>query len=78
MREMTLMPAMSPKQAAARKLLFAVFCEGVAIIAGVIAYSLTGNWVWLAIGVLAGLGFGLPAIINFIRASMEERDRASR
>ena len=35
-------------------------------------------WVWLAIGVLGGLGFSLPAVIVFIRASMEERGRASR
>jgi len=68
----------TPKQIAAKKLLFAVFLEGLAIIAGILAYAATSNWVWLAIGVLGGLGFGLPAIINFIRASMEERNRASR
>ncbi len=34
---------------------------------------------WLPlIGVLGGLGFTLPAIITFVRASMEERNRASR
>ncbi len=68
----------SPKRAAARRLLLAAFYEGLAIIAGLIAYLLTGNWVWLAIGVLGGLGFTLPAVIIFIRASTEERDRASR
>jgi hypothetical protein len=68
----------TPKQIAAKKLLFAAFLEGVAIIAGILAYALTSNWVWLAIGVLGGLGFTLPAIINFVRASMEERNRASR
>ena len=66
------------KQVAAKKLLFAAFLEGVAILAGFIAYFLTTNWVWLAIGVLGGLGFTLPAIITFVRASMEERNRASR
>ena len=68
----------TPKQVAAKKLLFAAFLEAVAVIAGILAYALTGNWVWLAIGVLGGLGFTLPAIITFVRASMEERDRASR
>mgnify|MGYP003528408646 CR=1 FL=1 len=72
------MSDISPKKVAARKLLFAVFLEGVAIIAGILAYALTSNWVWLAIGVLGGLGFSLPAIITFVRTSMEERKRASR
>ena len=68
----------SPKKVAARKLLFAVFLEGVSVIAGILAYALTGGWLWLAIGVLGGLGFALPAIIVFVRASMEERNSASR
>ena len=72
------MSEISPKKVAARKLLFAAFCEGVAIIAGLLAYALTANWVWLAIGVIGGLGFSLPAVITFFRASMEERNRASR
>jgi len=66
------------RQIAAKKLKFAAFLEGVAILAGLIAYFLTSNWVWLAIGVLGGLGFTLPAIMTFVRASMEERARASR
>mgnify|MGYP007130729123 CR=1 FL=1 len=72
------MSDVSPKKVAARKLLLAAFYEALAIVAGLIAFILTGNWVWLAIGVLGGLGFSLPAVIVFIRASMEERDRASR
>ena len=72
------MSEQSAKKAAARKLLQACFLAGFALIAGLIAYSLTGNWVWIAIGVLGGLGFSLPAIIVFVRASIEERDRASR
>ena len=78
MRGMTVMSEPSAKKAAARKLLQACFLEGLALIAGLIAYSLTDNWVWTAIGVLGGLGFSLPAIIVFIRASMAERDHASR
>lgn len=78
MRGMTVMSEPSPKQVAAKKLMLACFLEGIAIIAGLIAYALTGNWVWIAIGVLAGLGFSLPAVIVFVRATMEERDRASR
>ena len=78
MRGMTIMSEPSAKKVAARKLLQACFLEGGAIIAGLIAYGRTGSWVWLAIGVLGGLGFSLPALIVFIRASMEERKRASR
>ncbi len=65
-------------QVAAKKLLVAAFLEGLAILAGLFAYVATGNWIWIAIGVLGGLGFSLPAAITFIRASMGERDRASR
>jgi len=72
------MPELSAKQIAAKKLLFAAFLEGLFIIAGILAYAMTSNWVWLAIGVLGGTAFTLPAIIVFVRASMEERNRASR
>lgn len=79
MRGMTIMSEQpSAKKVAARKLMMACFFEALAIVAGLIAFSLTGSWVWIAIGVLGGLGFSLPAVIVFIRASMEERDRASR
>ena len=79
MRGMTIMSEPpSAKKVAAKKLLMACFLEALAILAGIIAYSLTGSWLWIAIGVLGGLGFSLPAVIVFIRASMEERDRASR
>ncbi len=78
MRGIAIMSEPSAKKVAARKLLQACFLEALALVAGLIAYSLTGSWVWIAIGVLGGLGFSLPALIVFIRASMEERDRASR
>jgi uncharacterized RDD family membrane protein YckC len=51
--------------------------EALCIIAGVIAWAVTGSWVWILAGVLAGLGFSVPAIIVFIREA-KERDRASR
>ncbi len=72
------MSEISPKKAAARKLLFAAFCSSLAVIAGLLTYAVTNNWLWLAIGALGGTGFALPATISFVRASMEERDRASR
>lgn len=78
MRAAILSDAPSAKQTAAKKLLFAAFLEGLFIIAGILAYAMTGNWVWLAIGVIGGLAFTLPAIIVFVRVSMEGRDRASR
>ncbi len=75
---MTVMSDLSPKKAAARMLLQAAFIESVAIIVGILAYAFTGQWALLAAGVLLGTGLSLPAIISFIRASMEERNRASR
>ncbi len=45
--------------------------------AGGIAFYVTGNWVWLACGIVAGLGFSLPAIIRLVREA-KEQDRASR
>ena len=51
--------------------------EALCIIAGVIAFFATNSWVWIVAGVLAGLGFSIPAIIVFLREA-KERDRASR
>ena len=51
--------------------------EALCVLAGVITWVATGNWVWLLAGVLAGLGFSVPALIVFIRES-KERARASR
>jgi hypothetical protein len=51
--------------------------EALCILAGVAAWLLTGSWVWIAAGVLAGLGFSVPAIIVFLREA-KERNRASR
>lgn len=45
--------------------------------AGGIAFYVTGNWVWLACGILAGLGVSLPAIVRLVREA-KEQDRASR
>ncbi len=46
-------------------------------LAGGAAFLATGNWIWLACGVLGGLGFSIPALITFAREA-KERDRASR
>lgn len=45
--------------------------------AGGIALHATGNWVWLACGILAGLGFSLPVIVKLVREA-KDNDRASR
>lgn len=45
--------------------------------AGGIAFYGTGNWVWLACGILGGLGFSLPAVIKLVREA-KDNDRASR
>lgn len=66
-----------PSKAMMAELVKAGVLEALCIIAGVVAFLLTNNWVWIISGVLAGLGFSLPAIIKLVREA-KERDRASR
>ena len=49
-------------------LIQAALIEGACILGGVAGFLRTGNWVWLAGGVLLGAGFSLPAIIKYMRA----------
>ncbi len=51
--------------------------EALCIGAGVIGYFATDKVIWIVMGVLAGLGFSIPAVIMFVREA-KERDRASR
>jgi hypothetical protein len=66
-----------PSKAMMAELVKAGVLEALCIIAGVVAFLLTNNWIWIVSGVLAGLGFSLPAIIKLVREA-KERDRASR
>ncbi len=66
-----------PSKTMMRELLWAGVLEALCFVAGVIAWMLTGSWVWIGAGVLAGLGFSLPAIIRLVREAREQ-DRASR
>ncbi len=45
----------------------AVF-ETLCLVGGVAGFLLTDNWVWIVIGLVAGLGFSLPTIVKLIRA----------
>ena len=51
--------------------------EALCIGAGVIGYFATDKVIWIVMGILAGLGFSVPAVITFVREA-KERDRASR
>ncbi|HEX5006699.1 MAG TPA: hypothetical protein VFV70_06270 [Hyphomonadaceae bacterium] len=51
--------------------------EALCFMAGVIGFLATSKWIWIVMGILAGLGFSLPAIIKLVR-EMKEHDRASR
>lgn len=53
---------------ATRELIKAAMIEGVCILGGVAGFIATGNWIWLAGGVLLGLGFSLPALITYLRS----------
>lgn len=61
-----------------RRLLWAGLLESLCFVAGVIAWSLTGSWAWIVIGLVAGAGFSLPAVITFIRESRADADRGGR
>ena len=65
----------TPKQI--RALVKAGVLEALCILAGVISFFATGKVIWIIMGILAGLGFSIPAVITFIREA-KERDRASR
>jgi hypothetical protein len=61
------MPEAGKPSGPMRRLLWAGVLEMMCFIAGVIAWWLTGSWAWIVIGVVAGAGFSLPAIITYIR-----------
>ena len=46
----------------------AALLDGVCILGGVAGFLATGNWIWLAGGVLLGAGFLLPALIAIMKA----------
>ncbi len=52
-----------------KALLKAAVLESLCFGIGAIAWFSTGKIIWLAIGVVAGVGFSLPAIITYVRAS---------
>lgn len=61
---------------AKKALVMALMLEGFCIVAGVAAFILTDNIMWIFIGVVAGFGFSAPALITFFKRS-KENDRAS-
>jgi hypothetical protein len=66
-----------PSKESIKALVWAGLCEALCIVAGLIAWSLTGHVVWIVTGIVAGLGFSLPAVIRFYR-DVKGQDRASR
>ncbi len=62
---------------ALRALLWAGVFETLCLVGGVFMFLRTDNVLWIVIGVLAGLGFSLPAVIRFFR-ERKEQDNASR
>lgn len=60
-----------------RSLVWAAIFEAICIIAGIAAWLVTANWSWIVIGLVASLGFSLPAVIKLIRWK-EENDHAPR
>jgi hypothetical protein len=51
--------------------------EALCFAAGVVGFLATAKFIWIVIGIVAGLGFSVPAIIKLVR-EIKERDRASR
>lgn len=64
-------------QSQIKALVQAGLLETCAVLAGVLIWALTGNFVWIAVGIVASLGFSLPAAIRLYR-ELKERPRASR
>lgn len=59
-----------------RELVRALVFESLCFAAGVIGYLATDKIIWIVIGVVAGAGFSIPAVIKLIR-EVKGRDRAS-
>jgi hypothetical protein len=66
-----------PSKKMKAELLRAGIFEALCFFAGMIGFLATGKWIWILMGVLAGLGFSVPAIIKLLREA-KEQDRASR
>jgi len=66
-----------PSKEMKAELIKAGILEALCVIAGLIAFLLSSNWIWIVSGVVAGLGFSLPAIIKLVREAREQ-NRASR
>jgi hypothetical protein len=66
-----------PSKKMKAELLRAGIFEALCFVAGMVGFMATGKWIWILMGVLAGLGFSIPAIIKLVREA-KERDRASR
>lgn len=54
---------------AIKALTFAALAEVMCLGAGIAAWQFTGRIIWLVIGIVASLGFSLPAVIRLIRDS---------
>lgn len=57
---------------ARRGLMVGAALDGLCVMAGVAGYLLSNNLLWLMIGVLAGAGFLIPALVTYVRASKEQ------
>ncbi len=66
-----------PSKKMKAELIKAGIFEMLCVIAGLIAWALTSSWIWFVSGVVAGLGFSLPAIIKLVREARGQ-NRASR
>jgi hypothetical protein len=66
-----------PSKEMRAELLRAGVFEALCFAAGVIGFLATNKWIWIVMGIVAGLGFSLPAIIKLVREK-KEHDRASR
>ncbi len=54
-----------------RELIIAAALEACCVIGGIVAFLITSNWIWVAIGIVAGLGFSAPALIKYLRQRSE-------
>lgn len=55
-----------------KRLMFVVILEAICIIAGVAMFLVTDNLIWIAIGVLGGLGISLPVMLKLVFKTREK------
>lgn len=61
-----------------KSFLLAMVADTICIFGGVFLYLQTNKVIWIVCGILAGIGFSVPAVIQLMRAKKEQQNNAPR